>query len=208
MGLPQIVSFIFIYLVVVRPTEPQTGLPLLTVHRHAHGTHAAQRTHARRDERHLHEYDSFTDPATALACVPRALRRLESATAFQSGHRPTKSCMQSNEKFYPPSGPQLSWWPPDPCREDGLKAVTRRQCGIRRLAGGGRDLWHSNLVDDQNPVPCPTAPPLLPSEPAAGHQSKFRHERLSAVEAAGSKGTVGARKEWNLVSPPVSGSLY
>lgn len=104
MGLPQIVSFIFIYLVVVRPTEPQTGLPLLTVHRHAHGTHAAQRTHARRDERHLHEYDSFTDPATALACVPRALRRLESATAFQSGHRPTKSCMQSNGKFYPPSG--------------------------------------------------------------------------------------------------------
>ena len=39
MGLPQIVSFIFIYLVVVRPTEPQTGLPLLT-----DTAHAAQRT--------------------------------------------------------------------------------------------------------------------------------------------------------------------
>ena len=62
MGLPQIVSFIFIYLVVVRPTEPQTGLPLLTDT--AHG-HAAQRTRDATSDTYLHEYDSFTDPATA-----------------------------------------------------------------------------------------------------------------------------------------------
>lgn len=60
MGLPQIVSFIFIYLVVVRPTEPQTGLPLLT-----DTAHAAQRTRETRRATLAREYDSFTDPATA-----------------------------------------------------------------------------------------------------------------------------------------------
>ena len=57
MGLPQIVSFIFIYLVVVRPTEPQTGLSLSSPTRHTR--HSA---HARRDERHLHEYDTVVLP--------------------------------------------------------------------------------------------------------------------------------------------------
>ena len=61
MGLPQIVSFIFIYLVVVRPTEPQTGLPLLT-----DTAHAAQRTReTRRATLARIRYSSFTDPATA-----------------------------------------------------------------------------------------------------------------------------------------------
>jgi hypothetical protein len=96
---------------------------------------------------------------------------------------------------------------------DGCQAVASRQCRLWRLSGCGRDLWHSDLVDDQNPVPCPTAPPLLvPSERSARqlpHSRSFGHERLPAVEAAGSKGAVGARQEWNLVSPePASGSLH
>ena len=54
MGLPQIVSFIFIYLVVVRPTEPQTGLPLLT-----DTAHAAQRTR-------MHTRDATSDTCTRI----------------------------------------------------------------------------------------------------------------------------------------------